>query len=243
MDYNFSVENADSSLSPFLLVHGWGGTINSLSSLQHCLAKDSKHPVYNLELPGFGKTEISKDSFSTSDYASFISGFIDSKKLKNVVLIGHSFGGKSSIALVVDGTPNIERLILINSSGLKPNNTIKKNISKIISNSIPEKIKTNSDIQKFVYKYILRESDYLNAGKLKTTLSKVVEEHYDDKLGAINIPTLIIWAEHDTYVPVWMGYKLKKDILNSKLIVVPDSTHGLPLHKPEIVSQIITSWV
>lgn len=241
--YNFESYNNQSKEAPIIILHGWGGSIKSLHHLSKNLSQELNHPIYSLELPGFGKTDMYKDVMNISDYGKYIKDFIKSLKLKSVILIGHSFGGKTSIYLTIEKELSIKKLVLINSSGLKPNNSFKKSISKFATKVTPKKLKKNKLIKNTVYKYILRERDYLNAGKLKVSLSTVVEEHFDDNISKINIPTLIVWGENDNYVPVWMGEKLEKNIKNSKLVIVPNATHGLPLKQPKLVAEIVGKWI
>lgn len=243
MNYNYQKFNSGSKLVPIVIIHGWGGSIDSLSKLSAHIAKDSENPIFNLELPGFGSTELPNEIMTTPDYSDFVINFLKEKNLKNPILIGHSFGGKIIIDISSNHRTKIDKMVLINSSGLKPNNSLKKTFGKTMSILTPDKIKDNQTIKSVFYKKVLGESDYLNAEGLKDSLSIIVEEHYDEDIKNIDSPTLIIWGENDSYVPLWMGRKLDEDIPNSKLVVVPSATHGLPLKDPKITSELITQWL
>ncbi|UKI57488.1 MAG: alpha/beta hydrolase [Clostridium sp.] len=48
-----------------------------------------------VDLPGFGSSDEPKEIWSIYDYADTINEMLgELKKLKNPILIGHSFGGK-----------------------------------------------------------------------------------------------------------------------------------------------------
>jgi pimeloyl-ACP methyl ester carboxylesterase len=240
---NYKLLNEQSKKTPILLLHGWGGSIESLSPLQDELAKELENPIYNLELPGFGSTPLLDGVAGTHDYATYVSNFLKEKKISEVILIGHSFGGKISIDIVTTKLFRVKQLVLINASGVEPKNTTKKTINKFLAGLIPQKLKDWEKLREIYYKKVLGERDYLTAGKLKESLSKIVEEHYQDKLELINIPTLIVWGELDSYVPLWMGRLFEETIRLSKLIVVPDATHGLPLKQPKITSELVSKWL
>jgi pimeloyl-ACP methyl ester carboxylesterase len=241
--FNFKLLNEQSKKTPILLLHGWGGSIESLNAFQENLAKELENPTYNLELPGFGTSPLLDGVCGTHEYALFVKGFLKANKIDEVILIGHSFGGKISIDLAVNKTVKIDKLVLINSSGVEPRNSLKKNLNKLISNLIPQKLKDWEELRAMYYKKILRERDYLTAGKLRESLSKIVEEHYQEKLGEILSPTLIVWGENDSYVPLWMGRILEQKIKLSKLVVVPEATHGLPLKQPKLTAEIVGKWL
>ncbi len=225
-----------------LLLHGWGGSIDSLSALQETLSRSYK--VTNISLPGFGTSEAPSSTWSLKDYSLFLEELILILKLKRPIIAGHSFGGKISIKFALEFPNLLSKLILINTSGIKPKNTVKKfifgvgsKIIKLVAKPLPSKFK--SKIKEFGYKYIVRERDYLNAGALKGTLKKVLGEHFDEELKLIKTPTLIIWGEFDSYVPVWMGVKIRNLIPNSKFIMVENETHALPIKNPKLVAEFI----
>lgn len=243
MRFNFIEHNPNTDLTPLILLHGWGGSIRSLSALATELSNQIPNPIINLELPGFGITPPDKEIMGTIDYAEFVYNFLKYKKIKNCILCGHSFGGKTSIAFALKYPAHVKGMVLINSSGVKPQNTLKRKIFKTLAVLAPNRFRQNQLVRKIFYNKLVRENDYLNAGKLKHTFQKVVVEHFDNKLQNIKTPTLIIWSEKDKSVPLFMATTLHKKISNSKLIVVPEETHGFPLHNPVKVAELITNYL
>ena len=87
--------NADTTL---LFVHGW------------CISKEywegqsaffcDRYKVVTLDLPGFGKSGKNRTDWNFEQYADDINEFIKDKKLKNVILVGHSMSG--DILLLMD---------------------------------------------------------------------------------------------------------------------------------------------
>jgi pimeloyl-ACP methyl ester carboxylesterase len=136
-------------------------------------------------------------------------------------------------------------VVLINSNGIKPKNTLKKRIFKILSTIYQplNYLQGLETIRQFIYKFIIREKDYLNTKEMVRESFKLFnEEHYDDKLDNIDVDTLIIWGSEDKVTPLWMGELLKLKIKNSKLKVVKD-THGLPLKQPKVVYKLIKDFL
>jgi len=225
-----------------LLLHGWGGSIESLAPLQEELSKFYK--VTNISLPGFGESEAPEKAWELKDYALFLEDLILKLKLKRPTVVAHSFGGKISIKFALEFPELISRLVLVAASGIKPKNSVKKFIFGaaaktfgLLTSLLPKKSKEKA--KEFFYKYIVRERDYLNAGALKETFKKIVNEHFDQELTQIKVPTFIIWGEKDTYVPIWMGVRMRTLIPNSRLEMIEGETHGLPIHNPKLVAKLI----
>jgi pimeloyl-ACP methyl ester carboxylesterase len=226
-----------------VLLHGWGGSIDSLEGLSESLSE--KFTVYNLELPGHGELQEMSTVFGVSDYVEYVQEFIKSEKLESFSLLGHSFGGQLAVNIALKNK-NLKALILVNSAGLEPKNSLKKvfwkSISKIFKPLL--RIPGFSIFRRFIYKYIIRERDYINtSGRLSETFKKVVNTHLTEtQVRKVNSPTLIIWGESDTYTPLWMGRKLN-ELIGSSTLTVIEGTHSIPLNKPRKITDIIFDWI
>ena len=58
----------------------------------------------------------------------------------------------------------------------------------------------------------------------------------------INQPTLVIWGEQDKVVPIKCGYKLHREILNSRFVVLKDCGHVPPEEKSELFTELVTEF-
>ncbi len=226
-----------------VLLHGWGGTRESLAALANELIKGNYQTLI-LEMPGHGETQKMDKPWNMKDFATWLKDNLDERSLQNYILVGHSFGGKIILESVIEGILSPVKIFLINISGIKPKNTFKKELFRFLS-KVSKPFSTlpfSNSIKKIIYKYVIREQDYANtSGNLKETFKIINEEHYGDKLKKISIPTIIIWGKEDKVTPIWMGRKINNEIPNSKFIEM-DGTHGLPLKKPkEVALQIINN--
>ena len=80
-----------------LLLHGWGVCMDLYKNLINQLAKSNN--VYALDLPGFGKSDEPNEIWNVDKYVDFVQKFIKKLNLKEINLIGHSFGGRIIIKL------------------------------------------------------------------------------------------------------------------------------------------------
>ena len=115
--------------NPIILLHGWGGNHNSFFPITEVLRENFQ--VITLDLPGFGESEASKLIWGIKEYAKFLSEFISKIKIKDPVLIGHSFGGTIAAAFANKKDLKPKKLVLVDAKLVKPNNNFKKVLFQI----------------------------------------------------------------------------------------------------------------
>lgn len=58
----------------------------------------------------------------------------------------------------------------------------------------------------------------------------------------IRVPCLIVWGQRDKTLPAAMGYKMKDQLPDARLVVVPQSMHLLPLERPGVCAELIRNF-
>ncbi len=66
---------------------------------------------------------------------------------------------------------------------------------------------------------------------------------YPRIIRSISVPTLIIQGRRDPYIPMDQALRLRQDIQGSKLKVVEDGGHFLPIDTPEAVAQALDEFL
>ena len=227
-----------------VFVHGWGGSKQSLSALSDLLVSKGFKTLV-LELVGHGETLEMNKPWNMVDFANWLKEEIIKNNITKYVLLGHSFGGKIILEAVISKLLKPEKSILINISGVKPKNTIKKAFFTLIS--IFFRFLKNfgflDKLKYYFYRYVVRETDYVKlGGNLKKTFKNIIDKHYNDKLVEFNSEALIIWGKQDTYTPVWMGKFLSEKILKNVYYEL-DGTHSLPIKYPEKFINLIVKFL
>ena len=80
-----------------VLLHGWGSNITLFANMIELLSK--KYKVVAMDMPGFGKSEEPKEPWDVSAYVQFVIDFLKEYDAKEVMLLGHSFGGRVIIKM------------------------------------------------------------------------------------------------------------------------------------------------
>lgn len=218
-DVNVNYKYID-SLKQITLVylHGWGQNIQMMEPLAKGF--ESKYNILIVDLPGFGKSEEPHSAWDVYDYAECINKLILSLKIKKIILLGHSFGGK--IALVYASKYKVEKLVVFASPFCKEIKKLplKTKFYKFIKNTPGLKVFTN------VVKKFVGSTDYKNASEvMRNILVKTVNLEIYDDIKKIKCPTLIVWGTEDTAVPVNRAYELEKLIDDSGVVIYDGATH------------------
>ena len=67
--------------------------------------------------------------------------------------------------------------------------------------------------------------DYLDAGELRPTFVKVINEDLSSSYRAVQSETLLLWGEDDRETPLALGRRMHELVENSKLMTVKGAGH------------------
>jgi pimeloyl-ACP methyl ester carboxylesterase len=68
------------------------------------------------------------------------------------------------------------------------------------------------------------------------TLQSAADHTAWDHLGRIDVPTLIIAADHDKFTPLWLSQRMHRAIPASEILVVPSGSHTAVIELPELIA-------
>ena len=162
---NYEFYNNNSKIS-LIFLHGWGQNIQMMMPIAKPFIK--KYNCLIIDLPGFGDSEEPKDIYTVYDYAEMVNKILTKEKIKNPILIGHSFGGK--ISLVYATKYKTDKIVLLASPYKKK---IEKENFKLKVLKFCKKVPLLNKLEGIAKKYI-GSTDYKNASEM---MRKVLVEH------------------------------------------------------------------
>jgi len=228
----FGIERGNARAVIFL--HGWRSSKESWNRVMgHMLSSENiGHALYALDLPGFGKSQIPKRDFTVNDYADFVVEFIKKLELKNVSLVGHSFGGRVAIKLAAAHPELINSVVLVDSAGFVEKQS-RKDIMGLISRAVKPLFKPQfmQPLRKAIYQALGAE-DYVATPALQKTFVNVVNEDLTLEMEKIQSPCLIVWGSEDEDTPISYGHKMNTLIQGSRLVIIQDAGHFSFVDKP-----------
>lgn len=210
-----------------LILHGWKGSLGDWMQVAKGLEKNYR--VILLDLPGFGGSGKPAEDWGIYEYGEFAKKFLDTLGIKKTVVMGHSFGGRVGILLAAR-TSLVERLILVDAAGMETKSLKTKVIkmAKPFVGWLPQEIKNR-----------MGSRNYRDAGDMRKTFVKVVNQPLREELKKIHSPTLIIWGEKDRELSLGEAAMLKDGIAGSKLRIVWGANHFPHLHKYDDFMRIL----
>ena len=232
---NYTI-NGDKNNDGIVYLHGWGQNIEMMEPI----AKPFYDTNYCLiiDLPGCGKSEEPKEIWDLDDYADMVNALVKELKMKNISLIGHSFGGKISIVYALKY--KVKRLVLLASPYKKK---IKKDSTKTKILKGLKKVPVLKNFANVAKKYI-GSTDYKNATPMmRDILVKHVNTDLSKDVSKINCSTLVIWGTNDSDAPYEDALELEKEIKDCGLITYEGCTHYAYLERLNQTISVLKSFL
>ena len=231
--------------SPIVLMHGWGCNSTTLASIENVAAEN--HTVYNVDFPGFGKSQEPNEVWGVEKYTQLIEEFIKLENIENPILLGHSFGGR--VGILYSSRNQVKKLILVDAAGVKPRRSLKyyfKVYTYKLGKRLIPLIYGKKGAQKRIEEMRAKRgsSDYNNASPMmRAILSTVVNEDLKYCMPKISAPTLLIWGENDTATPLSDAKIMEKLIPDAGLVSFPGCGHYSFLDNPFQFAAVLRSFI
>jgi pimeloyl-ACP methyl ester carboxylesterase len=90
-------EDGPANRPPLVLIHGLAGSIRQWDSLVPRLAR--RYRVIRIDLLGHGGSDKPREGYAPEAQARRIGGLLDKRRIRRVLVVGHSLGGMIAVAL------------------------------------------------------------------------------------------------------------------------------------------------
>jgi pimeloyl-ACP methyl ester carboxylesterase len=212
---------------PIVILHGWGAHIEAVAPILTAL--ESASDLIALDLPGFGESDPPDRAWDVDAYARFMIHFLDELGVERAHLVGHSHGGRVSIALAADEAERVGRLLLVDAAGIPPKRGWRYRrrvaIAKLgrligaVGGSPGRRLQERMRAR-------VASRDYLEASEtMRGTFRAVVAANLTNRLPRIRASTLLVWGEQDDDTPLWMGQRMEELIPDAGLVVLEGAGH------------------
>lgn len=232
-----------------LVLHGWGASSSSWKKVKKLL-DNLGFLTITPDLPGFGQEPEPIQTWDIDDYVEWVNQFCLKNNLTNFILLGHSFGGRLAIKFSVKYPQKIKKLILFSAAGVTHRPKTKLSLLKLFSKtaniilSLPVLNLLKKPLRKGFYGLLgTRDYYFLSSKVMLETFKKVIEDDLSSFLNKISIPTFIVWGEKDMLTPIQDAKLINKEIPNSILKIIPNSSHYLHTREPEKLVKAIKDFL
>ena len=226
---------------PVVLLHALGADLTDWRDNIAALA--AAHRVIAFDSVGSGQSDKPPIDYRPSTMIDFLAGFMDALGIQRASLVGHSFSGATAAGFALAFPHRVDRLVLVASGygyslpaassvdrlGFVPG-TLKyifpSNLAEtreLIRLTIADPAKANDESAvKNAFAQALRAGYLMN--RIRVTFVNRTET-LDGRLGALRVPTLVIWGRKDGITPFAMGERFRSEIPGARLLAFDASSH------------------
>jgi len=232
-----------------VLLHGWGANLTLFRPLAELIAR--RYHVVGLDFPGCGGTSEPPTPWGMDEYTAFTAEFIADYGVDDVIVLGHSHGGRVAIRLATETGLGfaVRQMILVDSAGRVPQRDWRYKLrlrtykaGKAILGSAPARAVAPNGLGRL--QKAMGSTDYAAASPvMRASLVKVVNTDLMDLLGQITAETLLIWGENDTATPPDDGRAMERAIPGAGLVILPGAGHYSFLDQPYAFGKVIESFL
>ncbi len=247
-----------------VLIHGYPA---NAFLWRECISKLSKHfQIYAPDLPGHGLSDKPLDiEYDLDFFIKFLNEYYAVLEIEKAHLVVHDLGGMIGLKFASIHPEKIDKFIVMDTLPYKElpkgmrsfySSVRSPLLSKILllkpvfTNSffrgkalVFDKNKIDAETANLYYSHWTKDRNCKKA--FSKILGASVESFTEPEshLKNIKAPTLILWGENDKAMGTDLARRLKSDISDSRLKLVPECGHFLPEEQPKIVSNHILNFL
>ncbi len=257
-------KEAGSAAAPtVLLIHGFCASTFVWNDVIAPIA-EMGFRVVAPDLIGYGFSAKPRAAGYTIDaQARMIVSLMDELKLERAALVGSSYGGAVAATVALDHPHRVERLVLV---GAVADDKVKNSslmrlaaapvmgnlLSPVLLGSFPlmrrhmRKIYAEDDARLLDERRLAAHHLPMRAANTHTAIIKTLRGWQAERIGRdanlIEQPTLLIWGEHDTVVPLALGRELNRKLPHSRLVVLGRCGHLPQEERPAEFAGLIAGF-
>lgn len=247
-----------------LFIHGLGSSSLAWRDIPDALSQYF-HTI-TIDLIGFGVSERPDTAnYTIKGFSKFIKDFLkerielDKKEHKRINIVGHSLGGFIAAQVAIENKKMIEKLVLIDSSGLleRPTQLLKDyRVAATEINPVTryEKVKRVLEdlyagpsrllpVAVDLFDYTIERPGARHAFETafdNSTTTQIEQKGFKE---IDDIPCLIIWGEKDNLIPIEYFYRFRQMLPKAKYETVADAGHAPFVEKTALVYEKLRTFL
>ena len=213
--------------SPLLLIPGLGVDVRFFRNIIDGLATSCR--VVAFDPRGAGRSEKPDIPYSIDGMANDAVALLDHLDIDRTTVLGCSMGGRTALMLALDHSALVDRLVLAASSAFVPSDRLFTRRWLIMD--VLSQIPTPKSIDPQP-RYAWRRQRAASVG-------------FDcsDRLGEIDVPTLVVHGTEDHIVPFALGQKMAELIPGARLVTVSGGHRALFTSHADLLVEEVRSFV
>lgn len=245
---------------PLILLHGTGGHIEAYAKNMKGLSENFR--VICIDMVGHGYTEKPNKPYGIDVYSDHLLGVIQALGLSKVYLSGESLGGWVA-AWFAAYHPEYVKAMVLNTPGNVNNKPevmkgLKESTIKAVIEASYENVKTRLE-------WLMYDKSKVTDELIETRYKIYTQPSYQEAVynivylqeiearklftwdpswcSKINVPTLLVWTDHDPTSTVEEGKVLQEMIPNSDFAVINNAGHWPQWEQVEEFNRVLTNYL
>src|SRR5215831_7042758 len=260
----FYKEYGDRNDRHVLFIHGLGASLLAWRDIPDALSK-YLHTIA-VDLIGFGASEKPESAdYTIKGLSKFIVDFlverieIGKQKHKKISIVGHSLGGYIAAQVAIENKDLVEKIVLIDSSGLLDGPTPLLRDYRVAATDINpitryEKVKRVLEdlyagpsrllpVMVDLFDYVIDKPGAKHAFVVAFDNSTTTQIGKEGFRQINDIPCLVIWGEKDNLIPIEYYYKFKQQLPKANYATIADAGHAPFVEKTALVYEKLRTFL
>lgn len=258
----FYKEYGENNPKLILFIHGLGSSSATWGDIPEALAEH--YHTIAIDLIGFGLSDKPDADYTIQYFSKFIKDFLRQEKngikdTDKITIIGHSLGGYIALDYAIENKAQIDKLVLIDSSGMlnEPTKLLERYLDAALEKNYFNRYKMITQVFEDM---LAQPSRHLHSKTIafigiideKGAKDAFKSAHENSTKGSIDlqrlkqikdIPCLIIWGKNDKLIFPSDVDKFKNALDNSKIELIDDAGHSPHFEKPTITYEKIKTFL
>lgn len=242
-----------------VLLHGTAASLHTWNDWAKALKENYR--VIRMDLPAFGLTGPHPErDYRIESYVAFVDDFRQALGLDSFHLAGNSLGGHIAWQYALDHPETVRKLVLIDAAGypsaddkpwvfrlaetpvlnqlflwVTPRALVRKNLEEVYyaDDRIPDSLVTR------YHEMTLRPGN--RQAFIDRARTPFVDRTAD--LPSLTAPTLVLWGQDDTWIPLARGERMAAAIPTADLIVLPATGHVPMEERPQTSLKAVNAFL
>lgn len=240
------VERGDPTGVPVLLLHGFTDSLRSFELVLPRLPASIR--AIALSQRGHGDADRPVAGYGPREFAADLAAFVDALALSPVVVVGHSLSTIVAQRFALDRPERTLGLVLVSWRGYPRQSAVAvlASLTDPIDPGFVRRFQVDSVAQPVPATFLdamVRESLKVPARVWRAVVEAFVADEFSAELGAIAVPTLVVWGDQDVTCPRSEQEALAATIAGSRLVVYPGAGHALHWEEPGCFAADVAAFI
>ncbi len=234
---------------PLVLTHGLG---DDHAFWDPCIEFLSKHhTIIRWDVRGFGQSSKPPGPYDLTMYAADLRAVLDALEVERVHLAGLSMGGVIAQKFLLESPERLKSTTLVSTSS-EISEKATANWRRLADRVESRGFGRIDASRSFAEGFAKAHPEIVDAAGAQTASNDpagyaagaraVSDYHLTADLAAVRTPTLIIQGLADQHTPPGGSVKLSRAIPRSRLLMIPEAGHSLPVEQPVLFTSALLAF-